>query len=165
MSGDDLLSAGDLTARLAHSRAALTAAIEGMDEEAFRRRTASGDWNAAEVLAHLLAHERRFLELAQRALAEERPAVQSRGEGQQLEEAKAAQRMPVPQIVHGLLAQRRDTLRVLERLGAAELERPLQHSRLGEISPRWLFRRLAEHETEHAQQITSMRKALAGTAT
>lgn len=157
--------ANDLAAALERSRAALMEAIAGLDEEGFRRREASDEWNAAEALAHLLAHERRMLLLARTALAEDNPSVQSRGEAQQLEEAKAAQRMPVPQIVHGLLAQRRDTLLALAPLSAEELARTIQHSRMGEQSAGGLFRRVVEHETEHAEQIRTLREQLAGAAT
>ena len=164
MSTNEQLSANELAAKLEGSRAALHAAIEGMDEEAFRRRTAPGEWNAAELLAHLLAHEHRMQELAQLALNEDNPAVRSRGDQAHIDGAKAAQRMPVPQIVHGLLAQRRDTLRVLQPLASQQLARAVQHSRMGDMSVSALMRKVVDHEIEHATQITSMRAALAGTA-
>lgn len=157
--------AAGLTAALERSRAALMEAIAGLDEEGFRRRQAAREWNPAEVLAHLLAHEQRMLVLVRRALTEDNPSVQSRGEAQQIEEAKAAQRMPVPQILHGLLAQRRETLQLLESLTAEHVARTIQHSRMGEMSAGGLFQRIVEHETEHAGQIASMREQPAGTAT
>ena len=150
---------------LERSRAALMEAIAGLDEEGFRRRAAAGVWNAAEALAHLLALEQRMLLLARTALTEDNPSVQSRGEAQQLEEAKAAQRMPVPQIVHGLLAQRRDTLLALEPLSQQQLARTIQHSRMGEMTVGGLVLRIVHHETEHAGQIVSMRQQPAGAAT
>jgi hypothetical protein len=73
--------------------------------------------------------------------------------------------MPVPQIVHGLLARRRDTLLLLEPLAPDRLARTVRHTRMGEMSVSALMRKVADHETEHAAQITSMREALAGTAT
>ncbi|MEX2159259.1 MAG: DinB family protein [Dehalococcoidia bacterium] len=157
------MKAAELTERLERSRASLMEAIAGMDEEGFRRRTASGEWCAAEALAHLLAHEQRFMWLTREALAKDNPPVQSRGEGQQIEEAKAAQRMLVPQIVHGLLAQRRETLQLLAGLSPEQLVRSLVHSRLGEVDAGWLFQRIVDHETEHAAQIASIRVETAGT--
>lgn len=156
------MKATELTERLERSRTSLMEAIAGMDEEGFRRRTLSGEWCAAEALAHLLAHEQRFMWLAGEALAKDRPSVQSRGEGQQIEEAKAAQRMLVPQIVHGLLAQRRESLQLLAGLSSEQLARSLVHSRLGEVDVGWLFQRIVDHETEHAAQIASIRAEAAG---
>lgn len=157
------MKAAELTERLERSRASLMEAIAGMDEEGFRWRAGSGEWCAAEALAHLLAHEQRFMWLAREALAKDKPSVQSRGEGQQVEEAKAAQRMLVPQIVHGLLAQRRETLQLLAGLSSEQLARSLVHSRLGEVDVGWLFQRIVDHETEHAAQIASIRMEAAGT--
>jgi uncharacterized damage-inducible protein DinB len=157
------MNATELTERLERSRAALMEAIAGMDEESFRRRTLSGEWCAAEALAHLLAHEQRILFLIRTALTEDNPEVQSRGEQAHVDGAKAAQRMLVPQIVHGLLAQRRETLQLLASLSPEQLARTLQHSRLGEMSVRALLRKVVDHETEHAAQIASIRMEAAGT--
>jgi hypothetical protein len=154
-------SASELAARLEAGRSALAEAIEGLDEEGFRRRALSGEWTAAEVLAHLLANEQRLVEIAELALTQDRPQVQSRGEAQREEEAKSARRMLVPQIWHGLLAQRRETLQRLQALSAAELARTAVHSRFGEVSVAWIMQRLADHEHEHAAQIRAVR---AGTA-
>ena len=155
-------STAELTQRLERSRVSLMQSIAGMDEETFRRRAGAGEWCAAEVLAHLLGHEQRFMWLANEALTRERPSVQSRGGGQQTEEAKAAQRMLVPQIVHGLLAQRRETLQLLAGLSPEQLARSLVHSRSGDVNVGWLFQRIIDHETEHAAQITAMRAETAG---
>jgi hypothetical protein len=144
---------------LEHSRAQLVDALAGMDEAAFRSRD-DMNWTAAEVLAHLLANEQRLTEIARLALKSERPAVQSRGEAQREHEAKSAQRMPVPQIWHGLLAQRRETVHLLASLKAGQLARTAVHSRFGEVSVAWLLRRLADHEAEHANQIRELRQAL-----
>jgi hypothetical protein len=91
--------------------------------------------------------------------------VQSRGDQAHIDGAKSAQRMPVPQIVHGLLARRRDTLLLLEPLAPEHLARTVRHSRMGEMSVSALMRKVVDHETEHARQITAMREALAETVT
>ena len=157
--------ASGLMLALERSRAALMEAIAGLDEEGFRRWPAAGEWNAAEALAHLLAHEQRMLFLVRTALTEDNPSVQSRGEAQQLQEARAAQRMPVPQIVHGLLAQRRDTLLVLEPLSQEQLARTVQHLRMGEMTVGGLVQRIVHHETDHAGQIVSIRQQPTGATT
>jgi hypothetical protein len=155
-------SAAELVTRLEQSRRALMDAIAGLDEEGFRLRPREGEWTAAEVLAHLLANEQGLTEIARLALTQERPGVQSRGEAQREVEAKSAQRMPVPQILHGLLAQQRDTMKLLEPLEPGHLQRTAVHSRFGEVSVGWLIERIAEHVEEHAGQIRAQRAQPAG---
>lgn len=132
-------------------------AIAGLDEQGFRVRTQSGEWTAAEVLAHLLSTERLFTQRARAALDQVDFVITPRTEDERQEGARMAQRMPVPQIVHGLLAQRRDTLRLLDGLSDEHLARSVRHPRWGEQSVAWLFRRIAEHEAEHAEQVRSLR--------
>jgi len=151
---------GAIAAQLQRSRAELMDAIAGLDEAGLRARRFEGTWTAAEILAHLLANERRLTEIARLALAEERPSVQSRGDAQREAEAKSAQRMAVPQILHGLVAQHREAMGLLA-LDASHLARTAVHSRFGEVSVAWLLERIADHETEHAAQIRELRRAVA----
>jgi hypothetical protein len=64
--------------------------------------------------------------------------------------------MLVPQIVHGLLASRRDTLAFLEGLTPEQLARPVRHPAYGDVGR--LFPHIAEHEVEHAHQIQTVRE-------
>ncbi len=134
-------------------------AIAGMDEEAFRARRRSGEWNGAEVLAHVLAVETLLAERAENALTRE-GYVATRATEEELDEQarRMAQRMPVPQILHGLLAQRRDTLRLLGGLSPSDLSRTFQHPRLGEHNVAGIFEHLAEHDREHGEQIAALRR-------
>ncbi len=134
-------------------------AITGLDDSAFRARAASGEWTAAEVLAHLLATERILADRAHVVLAQDNPFFASMTDEERSEHAGSAQRKPVPQIVHGLLAQRRDVLRLLEPLTAQQLARPYRHERRGDLTEASLFARMAEHESEHAGQIVLLRSA------
>jgi hypothetical protein len=151
------LSAPELVARLEQSRRSLMDAIAGLDEEGFRLRPREGEWTAAEVLAHILMTEHIFAGRARAVLAQENPPVASISDEERSGHARSAQRMPVPQIVHGLLAQRRDVVGLLKPLSPQQLRRPFRHERRGELAAGWLFQRLAEHEEEHAEQIRSQR--------
>jgi hypothetical protein len=147
-----------LSARLNESRDALMAAITGLDEATFRARTSAGDWTPGEVLTHLLAVERARLEQVRTVLAQDNAFVRWIDDEELDQQTRAAaQRMPVPQIVHGLLAQRRDVVDLLATLSQEQLERLYQHERRGEHTAGWLFQRMAEHEFEHAEQIRSLR--------
>ena len=132
-------------------------AIAGLDEEGFRMRPRPDDWTAAEVLAHVLITEHLFVDRARAALAQDNVSVAPMDDEERQEQARSAQRMPVPQIVHGLLAQRRDTVRLLEPLSPQQLSRPFRHERRGQLTASWLFQHVAEHEEEHAQQISALR--------
>lgn len=73
--------------------------------------------------------------------------------------------MAVPQLVHGLLAARRDTQRALVSFTEGDLRHSLQHEALGEITVGGLLRHLADHESEHANQIRELRQAIAAGTT
>ena len=133
-------------------------AIAGLDEEGFRARPAPGEWSPAEVLAHLLLDEAKLLEYAGAALQADAAIPFITDEERETHAEDAARRMPVPQIVHGLLARRRDTLALLERLTPEQLDRPVRHPAYGDVRVARLFQHVAEHEEEHAHQIRTVRE-------
>jgi len=140
-------------------------AISGLDDTAFRARPEPAAWTPAEVLAHLLSVERARLEQVRQVLAQDNAFVRWIDDDKVDQEVRAAaKRMPVPQIVHGLLAQRRAVVGLLETLSTQQLERRYQHERRGEHTAGWLFYRMAEHESEHARQIASLRNAEAASS-
>ncbi len=150
-------SAEELVARLEQSRRSLMDAIAGLTEEGFRARPQSGEWTAAEVLAHLVTMERILTDRARRVLTEDNPYVASISNDELQEQARSAQRMPVPQIVHGMLAQRRDVVSLLRPLSPQQLGRPYHHEGRGNLTLGWVFQRIAEHERDHAEQIRAQR--------
>lgn len=152
-------SASQLSARLQESRAELMAAITGLDDSALRARTASGVWTPAELLAHLLSTERIFIERARKTAKQSGYVVTPVSEDVREEHLGVAKRMPVPQIVHGLLAQRRDTLQFVESLAPSDLERTLSHPVRGEQTALWQIEHVIEHEQEHAEEIRERRAA------
>jgi len=154
-------SASQLSARLQQSRSELMAAITGLDDSALRARLSSGVWTPAELLAHLLSTERIFIERARRAIEQDHYVVTPVGDGVREEHLGMAKRMPVPQIVHGLLAQRRDTLQFIEALSPEDLARTLSHPVRGEQTALWQIEHTIDHEVEHAEEIRARRAAAA----
>jgi hypothetical protein len=133
-----------------------------MDEPSFRARRAEGEWSATEVLAHLLATEGILTERARHALTQDGYVAARVTAEEPDEQARSmAKRLPVPQILHGLLAQRRDTLRLLAPLTSEALARAFFHPRLGEQNVAGLFQHLADHDEEHARNIRDLRAHLA----
>ncbi len=132
-------------------------AVAGLDDEGFRSRSHVGSWTVAEVLAHLLEMERILMRWAQEALINADVLFTPVTDEDRREQANLARRMAVPQLIHGLLARRRDTAHSLNGLSQPELARPLRHSSWGACTVTTLFQRVAEHEAEHAEQIRALR--------
>jgi uncharacterized damage-inducible protein DinB len=125
-------------------------AINGLDDAGFRARPASGAWTAAELLAHLLSTERIFIDRARKAVEQDGYLVTPVSDEVREEHLSMAKRMPVPQLVHGLLAQRRDTLQFVESLSRGQLLHRLRHPIRGEQTALWQIEHVIEHELEHA---------------
>ena len=150
-----------LSLRLQDSRAELMAAITGLDDSAFRARPRSGAWTPAELLAHLLSTERIFIARARGAIEQDSYLVTPVSDYVREEHLGMAKRMPVPQLVHGLLAQRRQTLQFVESLSPDDLARTLSHPTRGQQTTLWQIEHVIEHEVEHAREIHAQRAAAA----
>ena len=121
-------------------------------------------WSTGAILFALLLVAGGF----QPALAQE-PAPQSAPEEKQepktaeeeAEEAARAGRItPVPQLIHGLLAARRqfDLQLNAVKTSANGRERGVTHER-GRLTIAWLLEDAADHEAEHVEQIRQIKAA------
>lgn len=145
-----------LRSDLQRSRALLFDSLRGLSEEQFRYED-DGAWSIAAHLAHLLRCERLWAERARRALDEDEPFVHSTGTVNEDDPALAAH-MAVPQILHGMVAARRDIEGVLDE-GERGLERAIRHERLGRMTVRDMLVKVAGHEPEHAADVARLAKA------
>jgi uncharacterized damage-inducible protein DinB len=151
-------SGSGVAATLERSREALMDAIVGLNEEGFRTRAGPEAWTVAEVLAHLLADETKLAALARDASAGREVTVPPTHDAAHDRDAReAAKRMPAPQIIHALLARRRDTLSLIESLSSDQLALHVQHPAYGRTDVARLLLHVSEHEMEHAGQIRSIR--------
>lgn len=157
------VAASSLKNRLDDSRSRLFEQIRGLTEEQFRHIPASEEWPIATYLAHLLRIERVYAERAAVALAEDQPVIAST-RVQNDDDPGLAQRMAVPQIIHGMLNARRDLLAVLDRCDDAALARTAQHETLGTMSVRQMLEKMAGHEEEHAGDVARLVKLAPPTA-
>ena len=158
----------ELRRGLAEVRAHLLEAIAGVSEEQFKKRPpATGEgpnWCIAEVLAHLLQQEKLRASRIALALDQGGGAVTPGTEDEHFEAARAGRASPVPQLIHGLLASRREVERLLDEAAAMDggLARATTHPQHGPQSVAWLLRaRVIEHEAEHVAQIEAIKAALA----
>ena len=72
------------------------------------------------------------------------------------EAARAGRASPVPQLIHGLLASRREIERLLDEAATLPdgLDRTTTHPKLGPQSVAWILRaKVIDHEAEHVAQI------------
>jgi uncharacterized damage-inducible protein DinB len=149
-----------LTAELEESRSQLFEAIRGFTEEQFRARPEGESWSASEVMMHLLASEQRMRDCVRQALGQPVAAPPALSEAERRAEAEAGRQAPAPQLVHGLLGSRRETVLLIESLRPEDLSRPASHPDLGTISVERVLRRIAEHETGHCRQIEAIKQGL-----
>jgi hypothetical protein len=129
----------DIEDRLNRSRDELMQAIEGMDEPAFRARPTPGEWSVAHILAHLF--------IVESMLLDRRPPFDD--EDARDPESAFVRRMTVPQLIHGLVAKRRENLKKLDGAtanGLATVE---------------ALEGFAQHEEGHARNIADLRASLA----
>jgi DinB superfamily len=153
-----------LRAELAASRAALLKAIAGVTEQQFKKRpvTAAEDeaWSIAEVLAHLLWAEKLRSSWIRAALREPEAAAASPARGEREAAARAGRLAPVPQLIHGLLATRRELEKLVDEAltteGGGELSVRVR-GRKPEALARVVSRLVIGHEARHAEQIEALR--------
>jgi hypothetical protein len=153
-----------LLRELGAGRAALMLAISGVGEQQFKRLPPASPsdpdpWCVAEVLAHILTDETLWTARMRAALAVDGAGVTPTDRAQSLTSVRNGRQAPVPQLIHGLLAARRDLERVLGAAAAVEgaLARTVSHPQRGNLSIAWIARKLIIHEQEHVAQIESIR--------
>ena len=149
---------------LAASRERLLDTIRGVTEEQFKRRPPDGGWCIAEVLAHQLASEMLRAERIGLALEHNGAEITPSDPDAHDKQARAGRVAPVPQLIHGLLATRRQIDLLLDRAGsiAGGLERAVQHPRDGRQTVGWMLKeKVAAHEQEHVDQIEALKAGMA----
>lgn len=152
------MTASHLRSDLQSSRDALFSLLRGLSEEQFRHAPQPGDWNIAAHLAHLLRSERVVAARAALALRGDESPVKSTGVSND-DDPAVAQHLAVPQMIHGLQASRRDLLAVLdaaEGAGAGALDGAIIHERLGRMTVASMMQKQADHEREHAADVSRL---------
>jgi uncharacterized damage-inducible protein DinB len=149
------MTVAQLRADLQRSREALFAPLRGLNEEQFRNVPADGAWSIATHLAHLLRSERLYTDRAQRALREDEPRIESSGTTND-DDPGFAQKLAVPQIIHGLQASRRALDELLAHCDDAVLDRAIVHERLGRMTVAQIAAKVTAHEDEHAADVARL---------
>ena len=157
----------ELRGELRSSRERLLAAIRGVSEEQFKRRPTASDgetgWSIAEILAHLLYAERLWATGIALALTQDGVKVQAGRLETRDEDAKRGRMAPVPQLVHGLLASRRQVELLLDQAEALEngLERYVLHPSDGRLTVQWMMReKVIGQEAACVERIEALRDSM-----
>jgi hypothetical protein len=156
----------DLSRTLSEGRARLFQTIAGVTEQQFKQRPeASSDnpqpWCIAEVLSHLLDAERRAAAAIALAIEEDGARYTRWAEHERLERARAGRLAPVPQLIHGLLASRREIERLLARVDATPggIARFVSDTQRGRLTVATVLQAdVIAHEAEHIAQIEALRR-------
>jgi hypothetical protein len=161
MSADNRRKAAAIQESLAESRARLLDAIRGVTEEQFKKRPVEGGRCIAEVLALQLVSERLRAERIRLALEQDGAAVTLSDPEAQEQTARAGRIAPVPQLIHGLLAARRELERLLDEASALDggLDRSIVHPRDGRQTVEYLFsKQVAAQEADFVRQIAELKE-------
>jgi len=157
----------DLRRDLTAGREHLLAAIAGVSEEQFKRRPAAIDgeanWSIAEILSYLLYSERLRGTGVALAITQNRVKIQAGSLEAREEDARRGRMAPVPQLVHGLLASRRQIELLLDQAEALEdgLERYVLHPTDGRYTVEWMVReKVIEQEAVYVARIEALRDAM-----
>jgi hypothetical protein len=157
-------SLDDLRRDLSVGREHLFAAIAGVSEEQFKRRPpaveGTTNWSIAEILAHLLYSERLWGTGIALALTQDGVKVQAGALEAREEDAKRGRMSPVPQLVHGLLASRRQVELLLDQAASLEdgLQRYVLHPSDGRLTVEWIVReRVIAQEAAYVARIQALR--------
>lgn len=157
------MSPEGLKEALAVTRERLLRAISGVTEEQFKRRPSSPgggtEWSIAEVLAHLLQSHRLYAGRIRAALDHDGTAITSAPPDAHEEASRIGRAAPVPQLIHGLLAARREIERLIDRAAAEDgMHHAVQHPLHGRQTVEWLLcQKVIDHEREHVEQIEGLR--------
>jgi len=149
------MTVSELRSDLRQSRQQLFDALRGLGEEQFRHTPGDEAWSIAAHLWHLLRVERLFSARAAAALTEDEPPIASTRAAND-DDPGLAQRLAVPQVIHGLQATRRELDGLLARCSNRDLERAIVHERIGRMTIAGIAAKMAEHESEHAALIAGL---------
>jgi hypothetical protein len=142
------------------TRRKLFEAITGLTEEQMRRRADADEWSVAEILAHLPASERRMRLQASTACGRAGSDISFLSDEEREEAAARGATLPLPAIIHDLIAARWETVKFLDGLSAGDFAKRGRHPQYGEMTVEAILGAISYHERQHIEQITELREKL-----
>jgi hypothetical protein len=153
----EVLGERDPLAVLAELDGWLDRRFSGVAERALRRPEAPGKWSAADVVQHLADSELVLGFRVRMVLTADRPAIQGYDQDKWAGTLRYPD-VPLAESRAQLRALRTANLRVLQRLGPAEMARVGMHSERGPESLGHLIKLMGAHDLVHRRQIDRVLK-------
>ena len=150
-----------LRERLAASRTAFLEAVGALaDDELARAVGHASDWTVKDLIGHVAYAEASMLPLVQGALAGESRRTPPDFDIDRWNESRVrrAREQPVPELLARLEESRREALATLDRLAAADLDRPVHHPVAGDTTVEGIFKIIALHERGHAKELRAVHR-------
>jgi hypothetical protein len=132
--------------------------FSGVPEAVLRRPEAPGKWSAADVVQHLADSELVLGFRMRMILTEDRPAIQGYDQDKWAGTLRYPE-VPLAEARAQLRALRAANLRVLRRLGPAEMQRVGMHSERGPESLGHLVKLMGAHDLVHRRQVDRVLRA------
>jgi hypothetical protein len=134
--------------RLRSQLDAIDVILDGVGEDALRRRPTSGKWSALENLAHLARHHEVFLDRVRRILVEDRPAF-PRYRAEDDPDWSGWSDRPPADVRERLGESRRELIELVEALAPEDVARTAVHAVLGEMPLTLWIEFFLLHEAHH----------------
>lgn len=154
----EVLGEHDPLAVLAELDEWLDRRFSGVPEAAVRRPEAPGKWSPADIVQHLADSELVLGFRMRMVLTKDRPAIQGYDQDEWARTLRYPD-VPLAESRAQLRALRTANLRVLDRLGPADMARVGVHSERGPESLGHLIQLMGAHDLVHRRQIDRVLKA------
>lgn len=123
--------------------------IRDVDPEASRHRASPESWCLADVIAHLLDVEERYLARLRRIVEQDNPYEPSLHPNPSVHDLSR----PLEELVENFATRRAATITFLSGLDQRDWGRPLVHETAGPTRLRFQVQALVEHDNQHLVQI------------
>ena len=145
---------------LEHKRRELLEACFGLSDNELRVRPTPEEWSILEVLAHLPAADRYYLDQAYLVLADTQHMFAYFDDTEWKQNHPHINDGLVSDCLEDVANAHEEVLRVLSSLSEEDLLKTARHPRRGHINVRGLFERYLAHDENHIQQIRAIRAAI-----
>jgi hypothetical protein len=134
--------------------------VQGLSEDALRWRPAPSEWSIKEVCCHLRDFSEIGGERLHHILSEDNPFLSAHDQ-EALARERDYQSESMPPVLTALRALSGGLAYLLENLGEEEWQRRGRHEERGPISVAQYAQLLADHASEHLEQIRTLRGQVA----
>jgi len=154
------MNAAEHQAQLCDSRAALLAAMEGIDEGKLRTRPGPGEWCVIEVLAHMVDVDNEYLAQALKTVEEPGRQFTYFDDVTWKAEHQDLHLLHLEDVLRDLARSHERVVAMARRLSQEALDSPARHPRGIPYTTGDILLRLATHDRNHTAQIIAMLAAV-----